>query len=94
MPAYFVFTREETSNQSDMDTYGSLVGATFDGHPVKTLTAYGPQTVLEGPEPEGVAILEFPTREDALAWYRGLEYQAIVKHRWKGSSYRAVLVEG
>jgi len=50
--------------------------------------------VLEGPVPEGVVILEFPTTIAARKWYDSPAYQAIAQHRFKGATYRAVLVEG
>jgi uncharacterized protein (DUF1330 family) len=49
--------------------------------------------MLEGPVPEFVAILEFPTTTAARTWYDGPAYQAIVQHRFKGATYRAVLVD-
>jgi uncharacterized protein (DUF1330 family) len=52
MATYIVFTRESTQDQGELDTYQSKVGATFKGHPVKILAAYGPQQVLEGDAPE------------------------------------------
>src|SRR5262249_19659488 len=56
MATYIVFTKESTQDQSEMDIYQSKVGATFKGHPVNILAAYGPQQVLEGEAPEGVVI--------------------------------------
>lgn len=94
MSTYIVFTRESTQDQSELDIYQSQVGATFAGHPIKVLAAYGPQQVLEGSAPEGVVIVEFPTTAAARAWYDGPAYQAVVQHRFKGAHYRAVLVEG
>ncbi|EML1600878.1 MULTISPECIES: DUF1330 domain-containing protein [Burkholderia] len=94
MATYIVFTRESTQDQHELDIYASKVGATLAGHPVKVLAAYGPQEILEGEGPEGVVIVEFPSKEAAHAWYRGPEYQAVVQHRFKGARYRAVLVEG
>ena len=41
----------------------------MEGHPVKLRA--GPQQVLEGPVPELVAILEFPTTTAARQWYDG-----------------------
>jgi uncharacterized protein (DUF1330 family) len=38
--------------------------------------------------------VEFPTTTAAREWYDGPAYQAIVQHRFKGATYRAVLVEG
>ena len=94
MATYIVFTRESTQDQAELDIYQSKVGATFKGHPIKILAAYGPQQVLEGDAPECVVIVEFPTTEAARAWYDGPEYQEVRQHRFKGSKYRAVLVEG
>ncbi|OXJ28236.1 hypothetical protein CFB82_33725 [Burkholderia sp. HI2714] len=94
MATYIVFTRESMQDQQEFDLYQSKVGATLAGHPVKVLAAYGPQETLEGEGPEGVVIVEFPSKEAAHAWYHGPEYQAVALHRFKGARYRAVLVEG
>jgi uncharacterized protein (DUF1330 family) len=94
MATYIVFTRESTQDQTELDAYMEKVGASFAGHPIKVLAAYGPQQVLEGPAPEGVVIVEFPDNASAHAWYDGPEYQTVVQHRFKGATYRAVLVEG
>lgn len=94
LATYIVFTRESTQDQQELDIYASKVGATLAGHPVKVLAAYGAQETLEGEGPEGVVIVEFPSKEAAHAWYHGPEYQAVVQHRFKGARYRAVLVEG
>ncbi|MGF6244623.1 MULTISPECIES: DUF1330 domain-containing protein [Paraburkholderia] len=94
MATYIVFTRESTQDQSELDIYSSKVGPTFKGHAVKILAAYGQQQVLEGDAPEGVVIVEFPTTAEARAWYDSPAYQEVAQHRFKGSRYRAVLVEG
>lgn len=94
MPTYIVFTRESTQDQAELDIYQSKVGATFKDHPHKVLAAYGPQQVLEGDAPEGVVVVEFPSTEAARSWYDSPEYQEAAKHRFKGSTYRAILVEG
>ncbi|GBQ28786.1 DUF1330 domain-containing protein [Gluconacetobacter sacchari] len=94
MAAYIVFTRESTSDQAELDAYSKAVAPTFAGHPARILAAYGTQDVLEGTPPEGVVIVEFPTIEAARAWYDSPAYQTVVQHRWKGASYRAVIVQG
>jgi uncharacterized protein (DUF1330 family) len=94
MPAYAIFIRERTTNPSEMKTYTEMAGPTLAGHAVKVLAAYGRQDVLEGPEVEGVVIAEFPTIEEAKAWYDGPGYRAAREHRFKGADYRAVIVEG
>src|ERR1700730_6458216 len=94
MATYIGFTKESTQDQSELNTYQSKVRTTLEGHTIKLLAAYGPQQALEGPAPEGVVIMEFPTTTAAREWYDSPAYQAIVQHRFKGASYRAVLVEG
>jgi uncharacterized protein (DUF1330 family) len=39
-------------------------------------------------------MVEFPNTTAAREWYDGPAYQAIMQHRFKGATYRAVLVEG
>ena len=69
MPAYVIFIRECTLDQSELEAYAQMAPPSLEGWPIKFLAAYGRQDVLEGPEPEGVAIAEFPSLEDARRWY-------------------------
>ena len=94
MSAYIVFTRESTHDAAELKTYSQQVGATLAGHPVTVLAAYGRQEVIEGPEVEGVVILEFPTFAEAKAWYDSAAYRKVREHRFRGADYRAVIVEG
>jgi uncharacterized protein (DUF1330 family) len=94
MAAYAVFIRESTRDPAEMKTYSQLAGATLEGHPAKVLAAYGPQEILEGPEVEGVVIVEFPSIDAANTWYNSPAYREAREHRFKGAQYRAVIVEG
>jgi len=94
MPAYAIFIRDETLDQAEMDAYSAQVGPTFKDHPVEILAAYGPHVTLEGNEVEGVVVAKFPSIEAARAWYDSPAYQQVVRHRFKGARYRAVIVEG
>jgi uncharacterized protein (DUF1330 family) len=94
MPAYAVFIRETTRDQSELDAYTPKAGASLEGHRVKVLAAYGRQEVLEGPEVEGVVIVEFPTLAEAKAWYDSPAYREAREFRFRGADYRAVIVEG
>jgi len=93
MSCYIVFIREQTHDPAEMKIYADSVPASLEGVDVKFLAAFGPQTVLEGPEPEGVSICEFPDVEAAKAWYHGPLYQKAVQHRFRGATYRAIIVE-
>ena len=60
---------------------------------MKPLAIYGAIHPLEGTPPEGAVILEFPTVEDAKAWYYG-PYQAAAPHRIASGDWRAIILEG
>lgn len=94
MTAFVAFTRESTQDQAGLDRYSEAVKASFDGHGVKFLAAYGPLEVLEGPPVEGAVILQFPSLAEAKRWYFGPAYHEAVQHRFKGASFRGFIVEG
>ena len=94
MAAYAVFIRERTHDPSELEAYTPKAIASLEGHSIKMLAAYGRQEVLEGPPVEGVVIVEFPSFEEAKAWYDSPAYREAREHRFKGADYRAVIVEG
>jgi uncharacterized protein (DUF1330 family) len=94
MPAYVIFIRETTRDQSALDIYTPKAAASLAGHPIKILAAYGPQEILEGPAAEGVVLVEFPTMAEAKAWYDSPAYREAREHRFRGADYRAILFEG
>jgi uncharacterized protein (DUF1330 family) len=94
MPAYMIFIREKTLDQAELQAYWAEVAATLAGRPLKVLAAYGQHVTLEGPEVEGVVIAEFPSLEEARAWYDSPAYQQAARHRHRGAIYRGLIVEG
>ena len=95
MPAYMVFIREsEERDPEAMAAYRSAPRNEALTAKLKPLAVYGPMEVAEGAPPTGVIVLEFPTMEDAKAWYYSPEYQAAAEHRKRAADYRAVFVEG
>ena len=94
MSAYFVFTREKTLDPTEMEIYSQKVAATFAGHPVKILAAYGHHEDVEGTPTEGTVIAEFPSMQAAKAWYDSPAYREVREHRLLGAVYHAILVQG
>jgi uncharacterized protein (DUF1330 family) len=43
---------------------------------------------------EGVVIVEFPSFEQAKAWYESPAYRDAREYRFRGADYRALIVEG
>jgi uncharacterized protein (DUF1330 family) len=94
MPAFVVFIRESTSNETEMDVYGNLARVTLAGRSTQPRAFYGKLDVLEGPMFEGAVILEFSSMEEAKSWYQSPEYQAAAEHRKSSSRFRVFIVEG
>ena len=92
--AFVVFIKEETLDPAELAIYKAQVGQSFVGRDFAVRVAYGDHEVLEGPPVEGVVILEFPTVQAAREWYHSPQYQEAAAHRFKGATYRAVLVSG
>ncbi len=94
MAAYVIFIKEKTTNQEELNIYAKEAPAGLIGHNIITRAAYGKNQVIEGADVEGVAILEFPSFEEAKAWYENPIYQKAKEHRLKGGIYRAIIVDG
>ena len=94
MAAFMVFIREKTLDQPELEAYWANIRATLEGRPIKILAAYGRHVTLEGSEVEGVVVAEFPTLEEARAWYDSPAYQEVAQHRFRGAIYRGLIVEG
>jgi uncharacterized protein (DUF1330 family) len=94
MVAYVIFFREEPIHTPEQMAEYSRKGLNNPRDPKMTpLVLYGALTPLEGDPPDGVAMLEFPTVEDAKAWYYSDAYQDTSRHRRAAARYRAVIVE-
>lgn len=94
MSAYIIFIKEKTINQEELNIYAKEAPAGLTGHNIITRAAYGKNQVVEGSNVEGVAILEFPSFEEAKTWYENPIYQKAREHRLKGGIYRAIIVDG
>lgn len=94
MSAYIIFMRSKTKDPAEMDIYRQKVAASREGHTMKALVRLGRTEVVEGAPVEGVVMLEFPTFEEAKAWYDSPLYRGARKHRFLGSDYHAIIVEG
>jgi uncharacterized protein (DUF1330 family) len=61
----------------------------------KPLVVYGRSEALEGPAPDGIVMLEFPTLEAAKGWYDSPACQATLPLRLTSAAdWRVVIVEG
>lgn len=94
MPAYVIMIRDRMIDPAEFAAYGAKAREARGDHKITPLAFYGPHQALEGPDPDGVVILQFPTAAEARAWYESPAYQDALQHRLKGAEYRVVIVEG
>ena len=87
-------TREKTRDAAELARSKQLAPPGFKEHPAIIRAIHGRTEVLEGSAVEDIVILEYPTYEDAKAWYHGPAYQGASKHRHQGGDYRFILTEG
>jgi uncharacterized protein (DUF1330 family) len=78
----------------EYETYRQKGLAALAGHPLTPRALYGRHEVLEGPATEGVVIIEFPSYDEARAYYDSPAYREAREHRFKAADYRVIIVEG
>ncbi|GAA0330628.1 hypothetical protein GCM10009087_46040 [Sphingomonas oligophenolica] len=97
MTAYMILIRDEPVRDAEaMAEYQRMNrenAAEFSAK-LTPLVVYGAVEALEGPTPDGVLVLQFPTVEDAKAWYDSPAYQAALPYRRQAADYRAMIVQG
>lgn len=94
MPAYALAHLYDPQLNDDVLTYIERIQATMDPFGGRFLV-HGPQVdVKEGSWPGTIVILEFPTVEDARAWYDSAAYQAIIALRTDHIRADTLIVEG
>jgi uncharacterized protein (DUF1330 family) len=90
-----IFLREgEIFDPAEMATYNTLTRTMPGNFKLKPLAIYGNLETLEGESPDGLVLLEFPSAEEAKAWYYSSGYQAAAEHRKLAAHYRVFMLEG
>jgi uncharacterized protein (DUF1330 family) len=96
MGAGYVIVQMNISDPEKYKEYMGLAPATIKAAGGDYLARGGRHETLEGDwQPHRVAVLKFPTYEQAKAWYDGENYRRAREHRKGATEYfKAVLVEG
>jgi uncharacterized protein (DUF1330 family) len=99
MPAYIIVYREgPVRDQAAVDEYSRRnrenAGAFQEQFGIRPLVVYGASEALEGDNPAGIVMLQFPTIEDARAWYHSPAYQEALAFRKGAAEWRVVIVDG
>ena len=91
----YIIARFNIHDRSEYDKYSAGFLEVFEKFDGKMLSVDEDPMVLAGAwDDTRSVIIEFPSKESALAWLTCDDYQAIAKHRNAGSTANSVLVEG
>ena len=95
MPAYLV-GGVDVSDPAWVAEYGPKVEALVEKHGGRYLVRGGEMDVVEGTTPAArvMVVIEFPSLENARAWYNDPDYAPLIKLRQTGSEAEIVLVDG
>lgn len=95
MPAYMIFVREDEVFDVDaMQRYQQANRRNIGEYNLKPLVVYGSLETAEGKPADGIVLLEFPSMEEAKAWYYSAAYQQAAEFRKQAANYRVFFVEG
>jgi len=91
----YIIARFNIHDRSEYDKYSAGFLEVFEKFDGKMLSIDEDPMVLAGAwDDTRSVIIEFPSKESALAWLTSDDYQAIARHRNAGSTANSVLVEG
>ena len=94
MPAYLV-ARIDVHDPAGFEEYRARVAPVVEAHGGRYLVRTDQFGLLEGAAPGGrLIILEFPSTEAAQNFYRGADYQPLLRQRMASAASDIVLVEG
>ena len=93
--AAYVIGEIEVTDPALYEDYRKQVLATIEKHGGRFLVRGGKVEALEGGwAPKRLVLLEFPTMQQALGWYRSAEYAPLIKLRQRASRGKLIAVEG
>lgn len=91
----YIINNMTVHDRAQYETYLRAFMDVFRKFNGQVLVAQDAPNPLEGAWPyDRTVVLAFPSREDALRWYGSPEYQAIVVHRFNGTTSNVVILDG
>ena len=94
MPAY-ILVEVDVHSVEEYEDYKKLTPASLQPFNGKFIVRGGNAVLLEGEgQPKRIVVLEFPTKEDANAWWSSDEYAPAKALRQRTAITRMILVEG
>jgi uncharacterized protein (DUF1330 family) len=94
MSAY-VIAEIEVTDPAAYEDYRKQVPGVVEKYKGKFIVRGGKIESMEGGwSPKRMVVVEFPSMEQALKWYRSADYAPLIKLRQKASRGKLIIVEG
>ena len=95
MPNGYAIVRVSISDEDRYAEYRAGTVASLEPYEGRFIVRGGATEVVEGSwDVDRTVVIEFPSIEQARAWYRGEDYQQLASIRREASTADFVLVEG
>lgn len=95
MPKGYILAEVTVTDPALFETYRPLAAAAIAAFGGKYLVRGGAAETLEGGRTPGrMVLLEFPSPERAMEWYRSAQYQQALAIRLKAANTQVLLVTG
>lgn len=93
--AAYIIVDVSITNAEEYEAYKKLTPPSLSAYNGKFIVRGAPTESLEGDwQPGRIVLLEFPTYNEAKAWWASEEYAAAKVIRQKSASTKMILVEG
>ena len=93
--AHYLIAQIDIKNREGYAEYEAGFMDVFTSYKGKLLSVDENVSLLEGQWPATRTVLiEFPSKEEALAWYESEEYQSLAKHRFAASTSDIAIISG
>ena len=92
--SHYIVARVSIHDKDIYSTYEDGFMEIFSRYNGELLAVDEDVTVLEGEWPcTRTVLIQFPSEEEALAWYKSSEYQELAKHRFAASDADIALLK-
>lgn len=92
---HYLSARIDINDREEYSKYQAGFMEIFSQYDGKMLSVDEAPKLIEGEWPVSRTVLiEFPSKESAMAWYESEAYQALAQHRFASSDGNIVLLKG
>ena len=93
-PSAYTIAEFEVTDPANFQTYMEKTGAGIPAAGGRVIVRAGKTYVINGEAPKRVVVIEWPSLDQAQAYFESAAYKELVSNRDKSSKFRAFVIEG